>query len=662
MKKRTISRIAALGLAGLTAVPAISIVASADITFSKEADKTTGMYYATGNATKVVWKIKETTHTYEWFDDAMQSLDNAVVTDLDNDDLNKIDTEATITASNKVTLPLYVEQYYTNSTAAKYDVDLVKLAVEGLNRVYNNAMDEYKAAMKEYTFVKNCLKDEKSGSQAITSDQYRSGLQKGTILYYGKISADATSNSFYIVEKGSDGKNVNIAYDVSNIEDNVPNAPKGAKQYEFTTAATSSSISAGDLIKALGTEKIKVEQNIITAATTNPNYILSAKGGSTTPGGSTGNYGQYDIPSLYRYASNTSYYSYDTDTWYPNSSSFREAVGYYPNSSYSGYWTSKTPAYKYSSSRRWFDPTDGNYYTASGGSGYTVLVSANYETDNTENYVYRSSTTGLYYLTWTAANNATNSYGTVEAIRSIPTYATFFSMTTGQFYSTYAAAYSASGNNSSRVIALNGASASNTGLDYLDPFYYYYMNGGTGLNRPVKDTSSVTIGNRKGWTNVAAYARSAKSGASYNVSMNGETVIPSTVLSAIKGKNVTMNFTLKNGAVFSINGNDVSSAKDLDIDTAYNTKNIPSKLVSKAKKKYDGVSTSQLSIDGGSFGSSAEMTVKFSTKRAGCTARLYRYNADRNSLSLVSKSSVGSNGKCTFDDVTKGGDYVVVLS
>lgn len=661
MKKKTIGRIAALGLAGLTSIPVVAMTASADITFSKEADKTTNMYYATGNATKVVWKIKETTHNYEWFDDAMQSLDNAVVTDLDNNDLNKTDTNAVITASNSTTLPLYVEQYYTNSTAAKYKIDLVKLTVEGLNRVYNDAMDEYKAAMKEYTFVKNCLKDEKTGSQAINSTQYRSGLQKGTILYYGKISADATSNSFYIVQKGSDGKNVNTEYDVTNIKNNIPNAPKNAKQYEFTTAATSSSISAGDLIKALGTEKIDVSSdNIITAtAKATPDYILSAKGGSTTPGGSTGTYGQYDIPSLYRYASNTSYYSYDTDTWYPNSSSFREAVGYYPNSSYNGYWTSKTPAYKYSSSRRWFDPTDGNYYSANGGSSYTVLVSANYETDNTENYVYRSSTTGLYYLTWTAANNATNSYGTVEAIRSIPTYATYFSMSTGQFYSTYAAAYSASGNNSARVIALNGASTSNVGID--DPFYYYYMNG-VGLNRPTTDTSSVTIGNRKGWTNVAAYARSAKSGSSYNVSMNGETVIPSTVLSAIKGRNVTMNFTLKNGVVYSINGSDVSSAKDLDIDTAYNTKNIPSKLVSKAKSKNDGVSTSQLSIDGGSFGSSAEMTVKFATKRAGCTARLYRYNADRNSLSLVSKSSVGSNGKCTFDDVTKGGDYVIVLS
>ncbi|MDE5859108.1 MAG: hypothetical protein K2H23_01760, partial [Oscillospiraceae bacterium] len=63
-----------------------------------------------------------------------------------------------------------------------------------------------------------------------------------------------------------------------------------------------------------------------------------------------------------------------------------------------------------------------------------------------------------------------------------------------------------------------------------------------------------------------------------------------------------------------------------------------------------------------SFGSSADVTVKFATKRAGCTARLYRYNSDRNSLSLVDKSTVNSSGKCTFDGVTKGGDYVIVLS
>ena len=418
------------------------------------------------------------------------------------------------------------------------------------------------------------------------------------------------------------------------------------------------------MIKALGTEKINVNQNIITATATGgtPDYILSSSGSGSTalPGG---NYAQFEIPALYRYASNTSYYSYDTGTWYPNTSSFYYAVGYYPNSAHSSYWTSKTPSPAYSSSRRYFDPSTGNYYTYAEAGAYGVLVNANAGSDYTENYVYKSSTTGLYYLTWTAANNATSSSGTVEAIRSIPTYAAFFSMRTGQFYSTYESAYYASGNSASYVISVNGAASNVTGLDYIDPYYYYFLNRNSGSSSSSSsDTSAVKIGNRTGWTAVASSAKSAKSGATLNVTMNGETVIPSTVVSSIQGRNVTVNFTLKNGVVYSINGNDVSSAKNIDIDTIYNTKNVPSKLVSKAKSKNNGVSTSQLTIDSGSFGSSADVTVKFATKRAGCTARLYRYNSDRNSLSLVDKSTVNSSGKCTFDGVTKGGDFVIVLS
>lgn len=658
MKKRNLGRIAAIGLAGLTSIPVVAMTASASVTVSPAQGGANNLPQLSGTAYRATWSTNESVTTYDY---SLNTDGKFVCTPSipTNNPYVTFGDSITIKGSSFVASD---DVYYGYLDKTPGTLRRLEDAIKRSEEEDRKAKTDNDALMNEYNSYQTALTN-------ATNQHDSSATKKGQASFTTHDKKSIT----LVIDNGTVSYTYgsNKAYVYTPITTTDITASLTVTDYTVSKT-TATNITMKQLHDAFGGNQVYMDDMGIIREDSSDfgsdssnikQYTLNTTGGSNNNNsGNTGNYGQYDIPSLYRYASNTSYYSYDTDTWYPNSSSFREAVGYYPNSSYNGYWTSKTPAYKYSSSRRWFDPTDGNYYTASGGSGYTVLVSANYETDNTENYVYRSSTTGLYYLTWTAANNATNSYGTVEAIRSIPTYATFFSMTTGQFYSTYAAAYSASGNNSSRVIALNGASASNTGLDYLDPFYYYYMNGGTGLNRPTTDTSSVTIGNRKGWTNVAAYARSAKSGASYNVSMNGETVIPSTVLSAIKGKNVTMNFTLKNGAVYSINGTDVSSAKDLDIDTAYNTKNIPSKLVSKAKSKYDGVSTSQLSIDGGSFGASAEMTVKFSTKRAGCTARLYRYNADRNSLSLVSKSSVGSNGKCTFDDVTKGGDYVVVLS
>jgi len=143
--------------------------------------------------------------------------------------------------------------------------------------------------------------------------------------------------------------------------------------------------------------------------------------------------------------------------------------------------------------------------------------------------------------------------------------------------------------------------------------------------------------------------------------MNTETSIPSSVTSALKGKNVTAKFVLSNGVVFTINGKDISTTSSIDIDTAYNTNMVPTKLVKAAYKKNKAVSNAQITISGGSFGAEADVTVKFATKRAGCTAKLYRYNPSKETLSLVDTAKVQSNGKCTFGDVDKGGNFVIIL-
>ena len=143
--------------------------------------------------------------------------------------------------------------------------------------------------------------------------------------------------------------------------------------------------------------------------------------------------------------------------------------------------------------------------------------------------------------------------------------------------------------------------------------------------------------------------------------MNDETTVPASVLAAIKGRNVTVKFVLDNGATFTVNGKDVTSAKNVDIDVTYNTKSISKKLIQTAYSKNDAVSSAQLSIDAASLGFNSDLTVKFSSKRAGYKAKIYRYNASRNSLVLVDTATVGSNGKTTFDNITKGGEFVVVL-
>ncbi len=333
-----------------------------------------------------------------------------------------------------------------------------------------------------------------------------------------------------------------------------------------------------------------------------------------------GYYNQYVIPSGYTYASNTSYYSPETGTWYPNLEALRAAVGYNTTN-----YSTKTPAsynQAYSSANHYFNPEDGLYYSTSGGNRVSV-------------------TSG-----------------------SATTYYRYYSIVTGKYYNTYNEALTASGGVASYVRTISSNSNYYNGIyGYDDPYYYYYyLLGNNGIATTTKDNSTVTIGRLKGWTSVTRTINSAKAGTAYTVSMQTETEIPESVLKALKGKNVSINFKFSNGAVFTLNGNDITSTTAISPVIRYGSTSIPTSLKNKAVKANSGVSSSQFTINGGSFGAEASVTVKFNSKRSGCSAKLYRYNASANTLSLVSRSAVQNNGQCNFDGVKQGGEYIVVLS
>ncbi|MCH5348788.1 MAG: hypothetical protein J1E40_05645 [Oscillospiraceae bacterium] len=327
----------------------------------------------------------------------------------------------------------------------------------------------------------------------------------------------------------------------------------------------------------------------------------------------------YYIPAGYRYASDYSYLK--KGVWYPNLEALKKATGSY------SYEERIIPQQAYTPKFHYFDPVHG-YYVSSKSNQYVIEVSA--------------GNTTMYY--------------------------SYYSTHTDRYYPTYEEALKVSGNDPSKVVYVG---------DYIDGYYYngkyydpyaYYLlmqqqkNKDDSSSSSSSSSSSVTINGKTGWTSVTNAIKSAANGKTLVVSMKNETTIPSSVTSALKGKNVNVQFKLGNGTVFTINGKDISSAKDINIKTTYNTNRVPSKLVKSAYKKKNAVSTAQLSIGSNTFGAEVDITVKFSTKRSGCTAYLYLYNSDKNTLSLVDTSSVKSSGQCTFDGVTKGGDFVVVLS
>lgn len=333
--------------------------------------------------------------------------------------------------------------------------------------------------------------------------------------------------------------------------------------------------------------------------------------------------------------------------------------------------------------------------------------------------LYYSEVTNGYYTTYSAALRASmNSASKVREVKEI-TSPMYYSYVTDAYYTTYAYALEASNGEPTKVTyvgynilgyvnlpgadvygyryyyngkfytSLSAAQAAGgiaVGVDIaLVPYYsnYYYYNGIYGyygyadgylaylknlFNKNTVTSEKATdgvphlYGNTKkaGWALIEKYIGYLSKGDTLKIDMNGATEIDRDILKAIDGKNVNLQFVLDNGAVWTINGRDVSKATDLNILTEYNIDYIPSGLVKLAKK--DCVASAQIGISSSfdDLGVEASVTVKFAKKRAGCTAVVYRYNKERNSLQCVDKAKVLSNGKCTFE-VEDGGAYIIVL-
>ncbi|MBQ8175804.1 MAG: hypothetical protein IJ035_02050 [Oscillospiraceae bacterium] len=483
------------------------------------------------------------------------------------------------------------------------------------------------------------------------------------------VSTLAISASAATVNK--DGKLEGKVYIVTTTTTNADGLPQTVETIyatEDAAKAVSTTYSSVD-VTTIGST-VYVSGGIISATDNGGTAYTTVKSSTTGSGTNTGNVVYSTPSSTYWYYSNTVYYSALTGMYYPNISAMQNVEGVH--TSYTPYTTNSG----YSSTNRFFDPYTGTY-SSSSSSGYSYAVSGSTTSTNDATSIYKVN--GYYYPTYSAAYSAAN--GNTSLINWVKDYTSaptnYFSEVTGSFYSSYASALAASNGSSDRVTVMNGAYYDNyydyyynylygyNGYygyyDYTDPYFLYFYNKNYSSSSSSKDTTTATLGKRKGWTSIAKYLKSVSSGSSATIDMNKETVIPSEVTAAIKGRNVTVKFVLDNGVTFTVNGKDVTTAKDVDVDTTYNTKSISTKLIKAAYKKNDAVSSAQLSIDAGTLGFNSDVTVKFSAKRGGYKAKLYRYNAAKNSLQLVDTATIGSTGKCNFDNVTKGGEFVVVI-
>lgn len=411
-------------------------------------------------------------------------------------------------------------------------------------------------------------------------------------------------------------------------------------------------------------------------------YRGTYNSGSVTPGTSGWWYSSYT----------GRYYSTYSDALAAslNNPSYVSQTPYYNNSYYNSYtyYVSSVTGLRYST---YSAALAASNYDSSKVTQHTSQYNPNYNYAPGSIYKYRYN--GVYYGT---LEDAIKAGGTALGVDIFYTpygsdgSTTYYYYYNGTYYGSLSAAISAGGTSLGTDITYvpYGYYGVNYGYGYDGNYYYgnpyygygtnYYtfsdpyftfknqlankQNSTTTSTKEAEDGEPYIYGkkNKAGWDIIIKYAKAATNGSTVKVDMNGAYEIDEAVLKAIDGRNVSIAFVLDNGVKWTINGKNVDTAKDMVIYTEYNIQYIPEALVTKASK--DAVGKAQIGVSSNfdDFGSKANVTVKFSTERSGCTAVVYRYNPDTNSLKGVSRSKVQSDGSATFS-VTAGGPYLIVL-
>lgn len=197
---------------------------------------------------------------------------------------------------------------------------------------------------------------------------------------------------------------------------------------------------------------------------------------------------------------------------------------------------------------------------------------------------------------------------------------------------------------------------------------------GTGISskKPfLKDSSG-----REGWDVIRAAAKEAAASPQEKtvyVDMNGTTVVPGSILTDIRGRNVTLVFDLGGGFAWTVHGWDITadSLSDTDLRVRSGAGNIPQDIVDDLA---GGPAHWRFRLEHeGEFGFAAVLSINISSLAGtaagsgfkGCDtgmyANLFYYNPILRRLEYISAGRIGENGTADLR-FTHASDYLVVLS
>ena len=149
-------------------------------------------------------------------------------------------------------------------------------------------------------------------------------------------------------------------------------------------------------------------------------------------------------------------------------------------------------------------------------------------------------------------------------------------------------------------------------------------------------------------------------GDTVTVDMNGAAVVPSDVLSEIKGKDITIVFDMGNGITWSVNGQSITgdAIGDIDFSVTTNTNSIPVDIINNITGERYSKQIS-LSYDG-EFGFTAVLSINMEAENAGLFANLFYYNENNGEMEFICYDEIAADGtaELTF---THASDYAIVI-
>lgn len=170
---------------------------------------------------------------------------------------------------------------------------------------------------------------------------------------------------------------------------------------------------------------------------------------------------------------------------------------------------------------------------------------------------------------------------------------------------------------------------------------------------------------KEGWEDIEKELSKAKEDDIYIIDMNGSSVVPGEIFSAIKGKDVIVVFDMGEDITWRVNGKTISSDNVSDIDFALEVGTAGKPLNYIPVDVVNNLTGERTSMDihlayEGKFGFKTVLSVNVGSENAGLYANLFYYNSNTKSLEFVCADDVAKDGTTTLT-FEHASDYVIVL-